>query len=446
MSKSRLLFVKSCPLFVGRDHVIILTPITQYSCRSLRVSRIYVYVLRNIVWLFVLLVAVAACAPQPLIVAVEFSPATITPNGDGKADLTHISYTLGRNATVSIYFTDAQGQNFYFRRDLPRTLGTHQVLFGGIIDNTMMPNGAYTWVLEASDGKETSQQKGQLVIADADTALLELRNLTASPPVFTPNRDGLSDRATINVYVSKDATLRVYLLGADRIEYPMTEKAGGRKLGEMGLHTFDYDAGVDQGAEPPPDGAYTVVAEATDLVGQFAQLTTTLTITQAGVPRAEIVDGEVEFSKGTFVLGQTLYFTLTVENYGTVPIRTSGPQPGVCYDMDQNYNTARPEKIAGYAVESGVWRVGIDFDTSLRNYPFRWAVGSPADLDVVKIDNQEFYYLAPGKRAVITGCIRLTQVPPRNPFYFWAGLIHEDVEITSLNNNVDPHLVTIDRP
>ncbi len=398
-----------------------------------------------VIVLGVLLAIIAGCGAPPLIAAVELSPSTITPNGDGDADAARVTYTLGRNAVVSIYLQDAQGRRSDFRTALPRTLGVHEVLFGGIIDNRMLTNGVYTWTLEASDDTETARRTGQLVIADADTEALVLTKLTASPPIFTPNRDGLSDRATINVAVSKDATLRVYLLGADRIEYPVTEKPGLRKAGEKGLHTFDYDAGVDQGAEPPPDGVYTVVAEATDLVGQFAQLTATLTITQAGVPRAEIVDGEVEFNQTSFVLSGTLYFTLTVENYGTVPIRTSGPQSGECYTMDQNFNAPRPEKSIGYPEESGAWRVGMDFDTSLRNYTFRWAVGSPAELDVVTIDGQKFYYLAPGKRGVVTGCIRLTHIPPRNPLYFWAGLIHEDVEITTLNNRVDPHQITIDQ-
>jgi hypothetical protein len=399
---------------------------------------------QTILGLGVMVAAIAACSSRPLIADAELSPSTITPDGDGQSDATHISYTLGRNATFSLYFENAEGQRFYFRRQLLRSLGAHEMLFGGVIDNRMLPDGTYTWVIEASDGAESARRSGSLVIANADTEALVLTQLTAFPPIFTPNRDGLSDRATINVAVSKDATLRVYLLGADGIEYPVTEQAGLRKLGEKGLHTFDYDAGVDQGAEPPPDGDYTVVAEATDNVGQFTQLTTTLTISQAGVPRAEIVDGEVEFSDETILLGETLYFTLTVENYGAVPIRTSGPQPGACYDMEQNYNFPRPEKAEGYPTESGAWRVGIDFDTSLRNYPYRWAVGSPDELEVVTLDGQEYYYLPAGRRAVISGCIRITQVPPRNPLYFWAGLIHEDVEISSLNNNVDPHYITID--
>lgn len=399
-----------------------------------------------ILCLGLLAAALAGCASQPLIVDARLAPATITPNGDGDTDATLITYQLGRSAALTIYFKDAGGQRFYFRQAQPRTLGMHEVLFGGVVDNRLMPEGTYTWVVEASDGQETAQRSGQFVIADADSEALELSNLTVYPPTFTPNRDGLSDRATINVYVSKEATLRVYLRDAEGVEYPVSEKAGLRKAGEKGLHEFDYDAGVDMGAEPPPDGVYTVVAEAIDAVGQFAQLTASLAITQAGVPRAEIVEGQVEFDKGVYVLGETLYFTLTVENYGAVPIRTSGPAPGTCYDMEQNFNYPRPEKAEGYPEESGAWRVGIDFDTSLRNYPFRWAVGGPDVLSVVEIDGQAYYYLPPGRRGVVTGCIHLTHIPPRNPFYFWAGLIHEDVEISALNNRVDPHFVQIDKP
>ncbi len=38
-------------------------------------------------------------------------------------------------------------------------------------------------------------------------------------------------------------------------------------------------------------------------------------------------------------LGQTLAFTLTVENFGNVPIRTNGPNSGTAYRSDENFNT-----------------------------------------------------------------------------------------------------------
>jgi len=37
-------------------------------------------------------------------------------------------------------------------------------------------------------------------------------------------------------------------------------------------------------------------------------------------------------------------------------------------------------------------------------------------------------------------------IPARNPQYFWAGLIHEAVEVSAVNNRVDPLYVTIVTP
>jgi len=47
---------------------------------------------------------------------------------------------------------------------------------------------------------------------------------------------------------------------------------------------------------------------------------------------------------------------------------------------------------------------------------------------------------------MVTGCIRIVDMPPRNPLQFWAGLIHEGVEIPELNNFVDPHWLDIQAP
>jgi hypothetical protein len=53
----------------------------------------------------------------------------------------------------------------------------------------------------------------------------------------------------------------------------------------------------------------------------------------------------------------------------------------------------------------------------------------------------------PGDRAVITGGIRVVDVfGDRNPQPLWAGLIHEDVEITEFNNRVDTQDILVDIP
>lgn len=407
----------------------------------------------------VVLALLPACGPRELLSNVSFSPETISPNADGDSDVTHISYDLGRNATVSIWLESSGGDRYTFRDARPRSAGEYDVQFSGVIDGRLLPDGEYRWIVEASD--EAGQRQavdGRLAISGGESTAPQISGFSVDPPAFTPNRDGISDRTTINVSLNKPASLYVTLQNAlcagstfppegqsdlDCTPYPMPENPStgeARKPGEAGLHKFDYDAGVDLGADPPPDGDYVVTARAEDTVGQVAIVTGTLTIVDGGVPRAEIVDGEVNFSARSLLIGETLYFTLTVENYGTVPIRTSGPPPGYVYDLDQNFN------VPGFAEESGAWRVSIDFDTSLRDYPFRWAVGRPEDLVVEEIDGQKYYYLPSGARATITGGIRITDQPERNPLNFWAGLIHEDVEITQINDRVDPHNITIDEP
>jgi hypothetical protein len=394
----------------------------------------------------------------PPLVAASLSPSAISPNADGKDDVTRIQYTLRRAATVSIYFLDAQGNRYDFRKDKSRDDGDHQVDFGGVVNPYHLPgdsfqaellarvlqDGTYTWVVEARDAQgDANQITGTLTIADADTALPDLRSLTVSPPVFTPNQDGLSDRANINVWLDKDVNsdgLHVSLVDPDGADIPISEKPGDIKEGQRGLHTYDYDGGVDLGQVPPPDGAYTVRAQVEDRVGQKMTATSALTITLGGLPLADILNGDVQWSSTTVVVGQTLYFTLTVENYGTAPLRTSGPPSGYVYrSMNENANTL------GDYEQPGVWRVGIMCQTCESDYPWRWALGTPKTLTVIPDElGRTQYYLMPNQRATVTGGIVLDRiVESLNPQYFWAGLIQEFVGIAPINQRVDQEFVRI---
>jgi hypothetical protein len=400
-------------------------------------------------WIVLLLaltgiLALSGCGHKPLLYDVKFSHDHITPNADGDTDITEIQYALGRSAELSIYLIGPDGTRHYFRDQEPRApRKDYQVYFGGVINDRMLPDGTYTWIVEAvADDGERMEERGQLTLSQADTVFPEIVTFTVSPPVFTPNRDGIDDRVTMNLHVDKNVeSLQVYLQGEDGVRYPVEEKPGLRKQNEKGVHTYDYDAGVDRGAAPPPDGTYTVYAETWDKVGQRDVVTRALTIEGGGVPKAEILKATVDWSTETVLVGDTLCFTVTVNNYGPVPIRTSGPPPGTLYEGDQNFNTL------GFGEESGVWRVGIDFDTSLRNYPYRWAVGEPRQLFQVERDNGDIHsYLPAGERGRVYGCVRILDEPPRNPQYFWAGLIHEDVGISNVNNRVDPQWTEIQAP
>lgn len=395
----------------------------------------------------------------PVIADGKFGSQAITPNGDGKNDLTTISYTVRRPSTVSIYFTDSAGRKFYFRHDEVRAPGDYSVLFGGIVDgftlpgeqvkgkvlSRVLPSGDYIWTIEGKDSQsgQTDANTGKLTISDADSALPDLWDFSVSPQTFTPNQDGIDDVSWINVYTPKDATLSVYLVNQTGIKYFVPEHADTQQIGKAGRHTYQYDGGVTDGSAPPPNGDYEVVATSKDSIGQMVTVSGKLTVKDGGNSLAEIlgqpVGDTVKYNSTSIKVGDVLSFTLTVKNTGDAPVRTTGPAPGYIYNQDELFPST------GYLLESGAWRVALHCDTCITDYPWRWALGTPNTL--TPIEDQEghvHYYLMPNQQAVITGGVRLkTIVPSRNPQQFWVGLIHEDVGIAPQNNRVDPRWIEI---
>jgi hypothetical protein len=431
--------------------------------------------------------------PQPLILDASISPGTITPNADGSDDITVIAYRLSRTARVTLMFDGAAGARFDFRRDELRTSGDYSVFFSGVVDGfvnegeqvqgevlrRLMPDGEYTWRLQAvgEDGA-VEERSGTLVLRDGEAQLPDIVEFTIYPTVFTPNQDGLRDRAGINVGLLKAADLQVMLQREGEQPIYVPERVTATQPDQPALRRYyDYDGGVDLGADPPADGDYIVVALAQDAVGQRVQRTGSLTIENGGKPLAQIVpqpsgatvifedqpysdsmlttadqrgtpvalpEGPQVLSSNaiTMPVGDLLVFALTVENYGSVPIRTAGSAPGTVYQWDQTAASFREYD------ESGAWRVGIDCDTAGGVYPWRWRVGSDADLrtETDPESGDVYYYLPAGARAVVWGAVRLTQIEVRNPQNCWAGLIHEDVAISQLNDYVGPRRIFLTDP
>ncbi len=401
-----------------------------------------------------LLFALSACASGALIDQVSINPDAISPYAGSASPSTTIRYSVGRAANVSIYLIDAQGTRHDFRIDQPRAAGSYEALFSGAVNDRVLPDGKYTVVVEAKNtAGQVAQVEKTLTITGADSTPPQILNFTVFPNSFTPNQDGINDRVAIHYDLTKPAKVDVYLTdGKNRYEIAEKQTTVCTKNGMScaGPHEYDYDGGIDLGATPPPDGTYDVVVDAVDAVGNRTTVSKKLTISEGGIPRATISNAGVDWSPQALPslvtapnallvpLGGTLTFTVTVENVGPVPIRTSGPQPGTVYTTSQNFNTL------GDYEQPGVWRVGLDSDGNSigRPYPYRWQLGSNQELKHVTIDGNEYLYLMPGQRVTVSGSVRIIDKPPRINVYYWVGLIQEDVRI--VEDHVAPKLVTVE--
>ena len=423
--------------------------------------------------------------PQDLITRAEFSTDTISPNADGEDDLAVFSYGISKNATVDIVFVNEDThETFHFRQDKNRSAGDYNVNFSGVVDGytkedeeiyngiverRLMPNGRYTWTLTAeSEEGDTQEISGKFTIVEADSELPLLQSFEISSDVFTPNQDGVRDRVRVNVFLNKEADLKVYLEDQKGVKTFLAEREGGRDAGDAGSHEFDFDGGVDDGFEPPVDGTYTLYAVAQDAEGQRVVRHQTLKIENGGLPQMEImaqttgatvcfyrVPWEERFysemdnlgdlidlpegscsdvSTLTLEQGDLLVFKLTVRNYGRTPVRTIGPFPGTVYQINQQSNSL------GYLDKDGVWRIGIDCAGTTSDFPWRWGIGTP-NKNLTEVNDPEFddtfYYLEADAQSEVWGAIRMMEIlEERNPRNCWAGLIHEGV-------NIDPFQRTV---
>jgi hypothetical protein len=276
----------------------------------------------------------------------------------------------------------------------------------------------------------------------ADSVGPPIEDFTVFPEVFTPNQDGINDRISISYRLLEAAEVEVYLRDAEGHHYPVglpktrwdedefdLEGSPSKVELEPGLWEYDYDGGIDRGASPPADGHYTVVVEASDLVGNKVIREAPLTIEDGGLPLAEIKT--VEFFPEVLPLGGTLHVTVTVENVGAVAIRTKGPPSGTIYTSRENFNTL------GFYEEPGIFRVGVDFEGNSdgRSYTYRWQLGRDEDLEERIINGQRQLYLLPGRRVTIVGHITIIDEPPKINPHYWAGLVHEQVRIVNDRQN-----------
>jgi hypothetical protein len=189
------------------------------------------------------------------ITALEAVPATISPNGDGVADSTTISYTTTAAATVTVVLLDANGAQL--ANVLPSTrvaAGEHAFTFDGL----GQPDGVYTVVLTATDavGLSVTRSLGVVVTRTLGAASL-------APAVLTPNGDGVADELSVTFQLAVPAAVRLRVLRDGK--WVATPFSGQLPAGPQSVR-WDGTKRVGRAL----DGPYAAVIEATDAVGTSA--------------------------------------------------------------------------------------------------------------------------------------------------------------------------------
>jgi len=182
-------------------------------------------------------------------------PTAISPNGDGFADWTTMTYTTSAAATVSAALLDSVGG--VLAEVIPatrQTAGQHAFTFDGL----GQPDGVYRVALTATDSR------GAVATAEVEVVITRTLGLPSlSPTVFSPNGDGRGDELRVGFVLSAPATVRLRVLRDGKWVATLANT-----IFAAGKQTVTWDGTKRVGVAP--DGQYTAVIEATDGIGTGA--------------------------------------------------------------------------------------------------------------------------------------------------------------------------------
>jgi hypothetical protein len=182
-------------------------------------------------------------------------PAAISPNGDGQADTTALTFRISAPANVSVEITDVAGSLLATVVDRVWTrAGQHTVN----IDGAALPDGSYNVVVTARRAAGVAVQK---LIPLGVNRTLGL--VTVTPAAFSPNADGRKDRITFTFALAAPADVRIRIEREGRwVASPLAASF------TAGTQRLVWDGVRASGALR--DGEYSAVVEATGGVGPIS--------------------------------------------------------------------------------------------------------------------------------------------------------------------------------
>jgi len=199
---------------------------------------------------------------------VAAEPETISPNADGVADESMVTYTLSVPATVTVTVRDIAGIEVARLSRAWRRAAEHVVRFDGLD----LPDGPYEVHIEAL------AIGGLAAAASAKVAVSRtLGSFTAEPSSFSPNGDGRADRTAFRFSLASPADVRLRVTRDGK--WVATLQEGPL---EPGTRRIVWDGAKRLGRLR--DGQYEAIVEATDVL-----TTSTLSIPFSSDTQAPLV-------------------------------------------------------------------------------------------------------------------------------------------------------------
>jgi hypothetical protein len=385
-------------------------------------------------------VVLIACGQREVLSNVTTSTDVITPNGDGVDDALTINYTIGEQATISVFLEDQAGERYILRDKQMRVPSSeaYSLLFDGTVNATdpgivqqVLPDGMYTYTIEAAPvaGGPSSTATGQISVREAADQPPEIEDLSVTEQ-FSPNEDADDDVAYFSYRLPVTATVTINFVDQNNASIPfITELQEGPFA-----HSHIWDGKRPDGSLVS-SGTYTYTIVARDQVGNIVQHQGQIEVVSPG--RSSAVVTFAQIAPVRIALGSALTVRVRVKNTGDVPIKTQGPPSGYEYSTDDIFSSIEDHTWDDKG--GGFWRVALDWGGG-HGYPFRWAM-SPRPMDQW-VKPGEWDYLQPGEEVEITGSVRIEQREDRMQFY--VGLAHEGVGYPV--NNVARTLVCVGIP
>jgi hypothetical protein len=190
----------------------------------------------------------AGAAAALAVLDAEAAPPVVSPDGDGVADVSAISYRLTRAASVEVTAVDAAGLAAPVEPATWRRAGEHTATF----DPAALADGVYTVEIHArsADGSEAAA-------AVTVTVTRTLASPVAAPAVISPNGDGRADTLRLAFTLTRAAAVRVTVTRAGVVVATLHD-------GQLhaGRHAIRFDGRKPAGTIR--DGTFAIVVEADD--------------------------------------------------------------------------------------------------------------------------------------------------------------------------------------